>query len=109
MLRRANLIECLDQSILAVGGKCHMEIELDTNGREAQALPVVGDDFPSVLDFHFIPPWREECPKAYKGDDRDGEEHREPMVAHATGVHLMFSSTLEKAECSESPLAEVKR
>ena len=87
MFRRANLIECLDQGILAVGPECHMEIELDTSGWEAQALPVVGDGFPSVLDFHFIPTWREECPKADKGEDSEGEEHREPMVAHVTGGH----------------------
>jgi hypothetical protein len=76
MLRRANLIECLDQGILVVGPERDMEVERDTSRREAKALPVVGDDFPSVLNFHFIPTWREECRKANKGDNSEREEHR---------------------------------
>ena len=80
--RRADLVECRNQGILAVAPERHVEVDRHTSGRVAQALPVVGDGLPRVLHFQLIPTWCEECRKADKGNDSEGEEHSEAMLAH---------------------------
>ncbi len=100
MARRANLIECHNQGILAVGLECYMEVDCGTSRWEDQALPVLWDGFPSVLHCQVIPMWCEGCRKAAEGNGGKGE-HREPMVEH--GYRRPPNATLKKAKGSESP------
>jgi len=53
----ADLVEHVNQCVLAVRLERNIEVDRGARGRVAHALPVLRDDIPRVLDMHVSPTW----------------------------------------------------
>jgi hypothetical protein len=66
MLGAAHLIEGVNQGVLALGFECDIEVHCGSGRRETQALPILWDGVPCVLDAYIVPRRREGRRKAEK-------------------------------------------
>ena len=73
MIRVADFVKGVNQSVLAVGFECNTEVYRGSLGRVSLAFPVLWDGVPCMLDLHVIPSRSE----GRRKDERDRSENGE--------------------------------
>lgn len=82
MVRTADVIKGVNQSVLVLRIESNVEIDGKVSRRVTQVRPVVWERIPLVLHIHVFPTWCEgRCEAVEESGDED-EKHREYVTAH---------------------------
>ena len=78
----ADFIEYVNQGLLVVRFESNAKVNRSSNGRGAQALPVLRDRAPCVFHMDDVPIWCDGRRGATEGPNGKDKEHRDSVAAH---------------------------